>query len=165
MLRLDSVHAYAHQGCGWARHIKRDNFTHKQRVEAWYYHAQHVDVRPAQTLRKYDFWAPDRNQTRNLLITGETLKPLSCLRFKWWAKVHVRHMCCLRGSHDMLIILLNATNILHVRASRYVCSAVNINQALTSENDFWSPDGDWTRNLLMTGETFQPLSYRDSDGE
>ena len=26
-------------------------------------------------------------------------------------------------------------------------------QALYSENDFWAPDGDRTRNLLMTGET------------
>ena len=23
----------------------------------------------------------------------------------------------------------------------------------TQENDFWAPDGDQTRNLLMTGET------------
>ena len=26
-------------------------------------------------------------------------------------------------------------------------------QALYSENDFWAPDGDQTRNLLMTGGT------------
>ena len=34
----------------------------------------------------------------------------------------------------------------------------------TQKNDFWAPDGDRTRNLLMSGETLQPLSYRDSDG-
>ena len=38
-------------------------------------------------------------------------------------------------------------------------------QAQYSENDFWAPDGDRTRNLMMTGETLWPLSYRDSDGE
>ena len=35
----------------------------------------------------------------------------------------------------------------------------------TQKNDFWAPYGDRTCNLLMTGETLQPLSYQDSDGE
>ena len=35
----------------------------------------------------------------------------------------------------------------------------------TQKNDYWAPDGDQTRNLLMTGETLKPLTYQDSDGE
>ena len=35
----------------------------------------------------------------------------------------------------------------------------------TQKNDFWAPDGDRIRNLLMTGETLLPLSFQDSDGE
>ena len=33
------------------------------------------------------------------------------------------------------------------------------------KNDFWAPDEDRTRNLLMPGGTLWPLSYQDSDGE
>ena len=33
------------------------------------------------------------------------------------------------------------------------------------KNNFWAPDEDRTRHLLMTGETLQPLSYQDSNGE
>ena len=33
------------------------------------------------------------------------------------------------------------------------------------KDDFLVPDGDRTRNLLMTGETLNPLSHQDSDGE
>ena len=42
---------------------------------------------------------------------------------------------------------------------------MNVRQALSSENDFWAADGDRTRNLQMTGETLEPLSYQDSDDE
>ena len=36
---------------------------------------------------------------------------------------------------------------------------------LPQKNDFWAPDGDRTRNLLMTSKTLLPLRYQDSDGK
>ena len=40
--------------------------------------------------QKNDFWAPDGDQTRNLLMTVETLQPLSYPIVRWWTKVDVR---------------------------------------------------------------------------
>ena len=43
--------------------------------------------------------------------------------------------------------------ILEVWELGYNLRQMKDGQALYSENDFWAPDGDQTRNLLMTGET------------
>ena len=47
-------------------------------------------------------------------MTDQILEPikLSILMIRWGPKVRVRHMCSLCGSHDMLILLLNKTDIL-----------------------------------------------------
>ena len=36
---------------------------------------------------------------------------------------------------------------------RYNLREMEIRRGLYSENDFWTPDGDRTKNFLMTGET------------
>ena len=43
--------------------------------------------------------------------------------------------------------------ILEIWELEYMLRKMTDLQALYSENDFWTPDGDRTRNLLMTGET------------
>ena len=43
--------------------------------------------------------------------------------------------------------------ILEIWELGYILRQINDLQVLYSENDFWAPDGDRTRNFLMTGET------------
>ena len=35
----------------------------------------------------------------------------------------------------------------------------------SQKDDFWTPDGDRTRNFVMIDETLEPFSYRDSIGK
>ena len=43
--------------------------------------------------------------------------------------------------------------ILKMWALGYILREMKGRQVLYPENDFWAPDGDRTRNHLMTGET------------